>query len=77
MNRSDPEHLDHATGCESCSVRAAIREILSSARPPAEKLRAVQLALAPSRPVPVPVVNDRGWPVLISRTWSDDPAYRG
>lgn len=77
MDRTDPEHLDHAIGCEACFVRAEIRQILSSARPPAEKLRAVQLALAPSRSAQAPVVNDRGWPVLISRSWSDDPAYRG
>jgi len=72
MDGPDPEHLDHAIRCEGCFLREEIRQILSSTRAPAEKLRAVQLALSPPQSLPEAVLNDRGWPVLVTSTGRDD-----
>lgn len=72
MDRPDPEHLDHAIRCEACFLRDEIRQILSSTRAPAEKLRAVQLALSPPPPLRVAVLDARGWPVLVASSGRDD-----
>ncbi|MGW6277724.1 hypothetical protein [Kribbella sp. NPDC055071] len=69
--------MGQETACESCGVRQQILAILSSDRPPAEKVRAVELAANPPPP-PEPIeVTDRGWPVL-GTAWErhDDLEYR-
>ncbi len=71
MDRPEPEHLDHEIRCETCSVRAEIRKILNSSRPPVEKLRAVQLALSAPRAAQEAVLDDRGWPVLVTAVGRD------
>lgn len=72
MGRPDPEHAEHAIRCEACFVQDEIRKILSSTRAPAEKLRAVQLALSPPQSLPEAVLDGRGWPVLVTSTGRDD-----
>jgi hypothetical protein len=71
MDRPEPEYLDHAIRCETCSVRDEIRKILNSSRPPAERLRAVQLALSAPRGAQEIVLDDRGWPVLFTAVGLD------
>lgn len=66
---------EHDDRCIHCAVIQEIRVVLASARPPFEKLRAVEIALHRPRVEtrPVQLTGDR-WP-LLTDAWDthDDP----